>query len=467
MAVSRPLLLTSIAMLLLAATFYAARGAREGAAEGGQSAAEGGSSPAAETVAPAPATPAPAKTGSSAALPQAKPLKSGHFTSRLTVTGGRLEDRGVLDLELRFQSEGATQAPRFKLRAKSREPDETLAVGAVSLGTRGFLTRPGTAYAVPEDGWTQLAAMRSQVSSAAGGAGAGSAGSGPFGFDYQSWLSGVKTSPGPRIDGTETLHLSGRVDVRRAVEDLAQISRSKGDGGGPAFKSRQLQLARGALERSHLDLYVGKSDGIARRLRLGMAFTVPPRLRQPSGEDTGRLRFVAELEGANSPQRIDAPGNVKPAGPSSMPTELRKAAGSALVLGLVGIDLPGSAAARLAALDEAVPEAPGAGDAKARGVPRPLARALARRRVVVLFLRQHRGADDAATARAVTSIGDRKGVSVFRDGIDRVAKYRGIVSGLGVAQAPAVVIVGPDRRAQLVEGFVDEGTLSQLVVDAR
>jgi hypothetical protein len=36
-----------------------------------------------------------------------------------------------------------------------------------------------------------------------------------------------------------------------------------------------------------------------------------------------------------------------------------------------------------------------------------------------------------------------------------------------VAQAPAVVIVGKKRRARLIEGFVDAGTLRQHVVDAR
>ena len=78
-----------------------------------------------------------------------------------------------------------------------------------------------------------------------------------------------------------------------------------------------------------------------------------------------------------------------------------------------------------------------------------------------------RGADDATTARAVGSLRGLKGVSVFRDGVKNLARYRAMLSGLGVAQAPAVVIVGRDRRAQVVEGFVDAGTLFQLVADAR
>ena len=92
--------------------------------------------------------------------------------------------------------------------------------------------------------------------------------------------------------------------------------------------------------------------------------------------------------------------------------------------------------------------------------------ALRSRRVVVLFFRQ-RGADDAATARAVRSLRGLERTSVFRDGIRHLSRYRAVVGGLGVAQAPAVVIVGRQREAQVVEGFVDAGTLKQLVLDAR
>jgi hypothetical protein len=100
------------------------------------------------------------------------------------------------------------------------------------------------------------------------------------------------------------------------------------------------------------------------------------------------------------------------------------------------------------------------------GVPAGVGRALRERQVVVLFFGQG-GADDFATAEAVASLRGLERVAVFRDGIQNLGKYPGIVSGLGVAQAPAVVIVGKKRRARLIEGFVDSGTLRQQVVDAR
>ena len=115
---------------------------------------------------------------------------------------------------------------------------------------------------------------------------------------------------------------------------------------------------------------------------------------------------------------------------------------------------------------EPAPRAPRANAALPAGVPAGVGRALRDRQVVVLFFGQG-GADDFATAEAVASLRGLKRVAVFRDGIQNLGKYPGIVSGLGVAQAPAVVIVNRKRRARLIEGFVDSGTLRQQVVDAR
>ena len=42
-----------------------------------------------------------------------------------------------------------------------------------------------------------------------------------------------------------------------------------------------------------------------------------------------------------------------------------------------------------------------------------------------------------------------------------------MVSDLGVTQAPAVVIVGKDRKARLLEGYIDPVSLRQQVKDGR
>ena len=85
--------------------------------------------------------------------------------------------------------------------------------------------------------------------------------------------------------------------------------------------------------------------------------------------------------------------------------------------------------------------------------------------MVVLF--RQGGGDDSATAAAVAAVRHQKGVSVFSDSIDSLGRYTRLVGGLGISQAPSVVVVGPSRSATLLQGYTDAGTLKQKVLDAR
>ena len=107
--------------------------------------------------------------------------------------------------------------------------------------------------------------------------------------------------------------------------------------------------------------------------------------------------------------------------------------------------------------------------ARKTGIPQPVARALGARRIVVLFFYQPGSADDRATATAVASLrrDGRHRAAVFSAPVARVADYRRVIGEVGVSRAPAIVIVGRDGRARLLEGFVDPDTLRQAVVDAR
>jgi hypothetical protein len=119
------------------------------------------------------------------------------------------------------------------------------------------------------------------------------------------------------------------------------------------------------------------------------------------------------------------------------------------------------------------PDAPPAGAARPPSpstpptqLPTQVRHALAARRPLVLLFARDAGADDAAARRAVRSLRARRSdVAVFDDDIGDVGRYRDILAGLPISQVPAIVIVPPERRARLVEGFVDEASLRQHVAD--
>jgi hypothetical protein len=100
------------------------------------------------------------------------------------------------------------------------------------------------------------------------------------------------------------------------------------------------------------------------------------------------------------------------------------------------------------------------------GLPLKVAQALAKRNVVVLYFGA-KGADDTLTAAAVRELKSSagSGVTVLMDKLSNLAAYRRVVEGLDVSQAPSIVIVDRARKAQLLEGFIDAGSLRQVVAD--
>jgi hypothetical protein len=104
---------------------------------------------------------------------------------------------------------------------------------------------------------------------------------------------------------------------------------------------------------------------------------------------------------------------------------------------------------------------------RAKLVPAEVARALARKQVVVLFFFERGAADDAATARSVAAVRRHgKRVRVFAASVRRLSQYRQVIGGLGISTVPSTVIVGRDRKAHVLEGFVDERSLIQEVADS-
>lgn len=105
----------------------------------------------------------------------------------------------------------------------------------------------------------------------------------------------------------------------------------------------------------------------------------------------------------------------------------------------------------------------------------PVARALGRKRMLVLLFTQGGAADDKATRHEVAQLRRyvsesprlRRRVEFVTDRIGNVGDYRGVIGSLGVAQAPSIVIVGRDFDARLLEGFTDYRSLRQYVADAR
>jgi hypothetical protein len=104
---------------------------------------------------------------------------------------------------------------------------------------------------------------------------------------------------------------------------------------------------------------------------------------------------------------------------------------------------------------------------RAVGGPAAARRAIRADKTVVLYFHGPESADETATAKAVAGLEGKRGVAVMKVPIERLNAYRDLIGQLGIAQAPAVVIVGRNRAARVIEGYIDPPTLAQDVADAR
>jgi hypothetical protein len=94
------------------------------------------------------------------------------------------------------------------------------------------------------------------------------------------------------------------------------------------------------------------------------------------------------------------------------------------------------------------------------------ASALGRDKAVVFFFTNPGAADDVGTRVAMKSLRGMRRVEIFDASLDELAAFRPMLSNVGISQIPSTVIVRPGKKAVLLQGFVDAGTLRQNVADA-
>jgi thioredoxin-like negative regulator of GroEL len=103
-----------------------------------------------------------------------------------------------------------------------------------------------------------------------------------------------------------------------------------------------------------------------------------------------------------------------------------------------------------------------------QGLPNDVARALNSDKVVVLFFYEPAASDDQATRAAIRAVRSAGGsVELFQDTVSHISDYRRVVGSLGISQVPAMVVIDRKRHADLLQGYLDSGTIRQTVRDAR
>lgn len=131
--------------------------------------------------------------------------------------------------------------------------------------------------------------------------------------DFQGWLGDLSNDGEEEIEGTQTTHISGTLNVDTMVQDLVELGTAVPQAAAQAPSEQEIQQVTDAISEASFDLYSGVDDDILRGLDFNLAID-PSAIPEAgaAGVDSIDLNISMRLGGVNEPQTIDAPSEAQP-----------------------------------------------------------------------------------------------------------------------------------------------------------
>jgi hypothetical protein len=220
---------------------------------------------------------------------------SATFDAGLTgAVDGRGEGFPKFDLSASVDGEGGGQSIGFE-------------GGVISTGDAAYVEYGGDTYelgpdlfGVLEQAYEQGQAQQSQQETSAAGI-----------DQLEDSLTNLENEGTEDVEGTETVHISGEVEVPKLVDQLKplleQASQLGGAGAAGLPSSAELDQLQNLIKSATFDVYSGTEDDILRR------FDIEMQLEDPSGGGgTADLAFNMTLSDVNGDVSVEEPGDAKP-----------------------------------------------------------------------------------------------------------------------------------------------------------
>ena len=201
-----------------------------------------------------------------------------------------------------FAAVGVGRLPRFDLSLSNSAQGRTATIGTISTGTRFFVRVAGVAFVAPPSTFAEL--QRTYAQAAARAPGAGDTPLVSLGITPAAWVAHPHLAGHARVDGVTTLHITAAVAVPRFLADLNRITGAGSElalGGvsaGSSLSPAELAALSKSIDHATIDIYVGASDHLLRRLDLRT--------------NDGVLSFSLGFSAVNRPVSIVAPPHPLP-----------------------------------------------------------------------------------------------------------------------------------------------------------
>jgi hypothetical protein len=216
-----------------------------------------------------------------------------------------------------FQSEGEKKLPKFDIDLAAEAQGQSIEAGLTSTGDKGFiaLKLPGddsvTEYAVTDDVFQQFKSGFEQAQ-AQGGENAMSFSD--LGIDPRNWLTDPKVEGDSEVEGTETVKITGGVDVAKFLADINTTLQKAGESGltgatplPTELTEEQIAEVEKSIKDVSVEIETGKDDSILRRLAVTLSAEDPN-----DSASKADVSFEITLSGLNEDQTIEEPSDAKP-----------------------------------------------------------------------------------------------------------------------------------------------------------
>ena len=243
-----------------------------------------------------------------------------------TFTDDRQIESAVIDLKFSFDVKGAGAASTFNAQLSgpidstgeglpifdfqgainAESPARTIdeSGGAISTGEAAFVTYNGTTYEADPQAFEFITGAF-EASEEAGDSGSET----PEGLPgIREFLSDVKNEGTEDVEGVESVHVSGAVDVDGLIEQIRPLAEQASALGAAGQIPTPAELdGLGDLVRSAtFDVWSGAEDNLLRR------FTAVIKLDQPAGAGVAERTIGVTLAAVNEPQEVEAPEDARP-----------------------------------------------------------------------------------------------------------------------------------------------------------
>jgi hypothetical protein len=236
---------------------------------------------------------------------------------RIDAQGGQASQlEGPISVTLAgpFQTQGKGKLPKFDMDAAFEGAGQNLKAGLASTGDKAFVNFQGSDYVVSDEVFRQFRAGYEQAQKQ------GTEDKGEslatLGIDPRRWLTNAKNAGEAKVGDTDTIKITGGVDVGKLLDDVnVALEKARGLGvqGSDSLPEKltdeQKRRAAEAIKGLTVEIYTGKEDTTLRRMLINMDVQAD---QAQSGATSGTLSLDFSLLELNDEQEIQAPADPKP-----------------------------------------------------------------------------------------------------------------------------------------------------------